>query len=318
MKGLTDVPGILVGHATDSAGLTGCTVILCGSQAVGGVDVRGSATGSVELETLNPGHVAPNVHAIVLSGGSAFGLEASSGVRRALEKKGVGFNVGVTHVPIVPGAILFDLSIGNAHARPGREMGEKATLAATDGPVEEGNVGAGTGATVGKILGMTHAMKSGIGTASLTLGTGVMIAALVAVNALGDVIEPGTGKIIAGARKSPTSTEFIDSAAVLRHGGGREQPPGRRNTTLAVVATNAALDRVQINKVAALASLGVARTISPVNTMSDGDITFAISLGSERASVDAVGVAAAEALAMAVIRAVRAARTAGGIPGLAG
>jgi len=317
MKGLTDVPGILVGHATDMEGLTGCTVVLCGTTAVGGVDVRGSATGSVEIETLNPGHVAPNVHAIVLSGGSAFGLEASSGVRRALEKKGIGFNVGVTHVPIVPGAILFDLSIGKAHAWPDRDMGERAVQSANDGPVAEGNVGAGTGATVGKILGMQHAMKSGIGSASLTLGSGVMVGALVAVNALGDVINSRTGSIVAGARKTPAGMEFINSAAVMRHGGPNTESIGRRNTTLAVVATNAALDRVQINKVAALASLGIARSISPVNTMADGDITFAIALGSERATVDSVGIAAADALATAVVRAVRAAKTAGGIPGLA-
>jgi L-aminopeptidase/D-esterase-like protein len=220
-------------------------------------------------------------------------------------------------VPIVPGAILFDLGIGSAKARPTREMGEQAVTAANDGPVTEGNVGAGAGATVGKILGMKNAMKSGIGSASLTLGTGVVVAAMVAVNALGDVIEPGTGKIIAGARKTPDSREFVNAAAVMRH-GEHGAGFGRRNTTLAVVATNAALDRVQTNKLAALASLGVARTISPVNTMSDGDITFALSLGTERASVDAVGTAAADALAMAVVRAVRAAKTAGGVPGLAG
>jgi L-aminopeptidase/D-esterase-like protein len=157
MKGLTDVPGILVGHATDSVALTGCTVILCGTDAVGGVDVRGSATGSCELETLNPGHVAPNVHAIVLSGGSAFGLEATCGVRNILEKRGVGFDTRVARVPIVPGAILFDLGIGRADVRPGREMGEKAVLAANAGPVAEGNVGAGTGATIGKLFGMKQA-----------------------------------------------------------------------------------------------------------------------------------------------------------------
>jgi L-aminopeptidase/D-esterase-like protein len=222
----------------------------------------------------------------------------------------------VTHVPIVPGAILYDLGIGKPGVRPNREMGEKAVEAATDAAVEEGNVGAGTGATVGKMFGMAQSMKSGIGSASITLGSGVMVAALVAVNALGDVIDPAVNKIIAGARLSATSREFVDSAAVLRHGG--VQGPGfRGNTTLAVVATNARLDRVQTNKLAALASIGVTRTISPVNTMSDGDITFAISLGKEQASVDAVGSAASEALAMAVLRAVRAAKTAGGIPGLA-
>lgn len=317
MKGLTDVPGILVGHTTDADALTGCTVVLCGSDAVGGVDVRGSATGSIELDALHPGHVAGNVHAIVLAGGSAFGLEASCGVRRLLERRGIGFNTGVAHVPIVPGAILYDLEIGKADVRPTREMGEKAAAAASDAAVEEGNVGAGTGATVGKMFGLTRAMKSGIGSASLTLGSGVMVGALVAVNALGDVIDPATNKIVAGARMSATSREFVDSAAALRH--ATVNTPGfRGNTTLAVVATNAKLDRVQTNKLAALASIGVTRTISPVNTMSDGDMTFAVSLGSETASVDAVGVAAAEALSMAVLRAVRAARTAGGVLGLAG
>src|SRR3984885_5249783 len=315
MKGLTDVPGILVGHAADSVALTGCTVILCGTDAVGGVDIRGSATGSCELDTLHPGHVAPNVHAIVLSGGSAFGLETTCGVRNLLEKRGIGFNAGVAHVPIVPGAILFDLGIGSAHVRPTREMGEKAAMAGNDGPVAEGNVGAGTGATVGKIFGMKQAMKSGIGSASLTLGSGVVVAALIAVNALGDVIDPANGQIVAGARKSPASREFATSAAVMRHG---LSAPAGGHTVIGIVATSARLDRVQTNKLAALGSLGGARTISPVNTMADGDITFAISVGKERASVDEVGVAAAEAMAMAVLRAVRSAKTAGGIPGLAG
>jgi L-aminopeptidase/D-esterase-like protein len=196
-------------------------------------------------------------------------------------------------------------------------MGEKAVEAASDGTVEEGNVGAGTGATVGKLFGMRQAMKSGIGSASLTLGSGVMVAALVAVNAVGDVIDPAVNQIIAGARVSATSSEFVDSAAALRHGTARN-PGFRGNTTLAVVATNAKLDRVQTNKMAALAGIGVTRTIAPVNTMSDGDITFALSLGNEQASVDSVGVAASEALAMAVLRAVKAAKTAGGVPGLAG
>ncbi len=316
MKGLTDVPGILVGHFTDAAALTGCTVVLCGTDAAGGVDIRGSATGSCELDTLNPGHVAPNVHAIVLSGGSAFGLETTCGVRNLLEKRGIGYNAGVTHVPIVPGAILFDLGIGSAHVRPNREMGEKAALAANAGPVAEGNVGAGTGATVGKIFGMKQAMKSGIGTASLILGNGTVVAALVAVNALGDVIDPSAGRIVAGARLTPASREFANSAAAMRH--GLNPPGGGGHTVIGIVATNARLDRVQTNKLAALGSLGVARTISPINTMADGDITFAISLGRERASVDEVGVAAAEAMAMAVLRAVRSAKSAGGIPGLAG
>ena len=196
-------------------------------------------------------------------------------------------------------------------------MGEKATLAANDGPVSEGNVGAGTGATVGKIFGMKQAMKSGLGSASLTLGSGAMVAALVVVNALGDVIDPKTGEVVAGARKSPASREFVNSAAAMRHGLSGANP-WRGNTTLAVVATNVRLDKVQAGKLAALASTGVVRTISPVNTMSDGDMTFAVSMGTARASVDEVGVAAAEVLAMAVIRAVKAAKTAGGVPAIGG
>ena len=315
MNGLTDVPGILVGHATDDKALTGCTVILCGTEAVGGVDIRGSATGSIELDTLRPGHVAPNVHAFVLSGGSAFGLETTCGVRNVLEKRGVGYNAGVTHVPIVPGAILFDLGIGDKTVRPNREMGEKAVMAASAGPVAEGNVGAGAGATVGKIMGMRNAMKSGIGTASVILGNGTIVAAMVAVNALGDVINPRTGKILAGARVSENSREFVNSAALMQHG-----LPARSggNTVIGIIATNAKLDRVQTNKLAALGSIGVVRTIAPVNTMSDGDITFAVSLGSMKASVDEVGVAAADAMATAVQRAVSAAKSVGGIPGLAG
>jgi L-aminopeptidase/D-esterase-like protein len=281
---------------------------------VGGVDVRGSATGSVELDVLNPGHVAPHVDAIVLAGGSAFGLEAAAGVRRALEKRGVGFDTGVGRVPIVPGAILFDLAIGKPGVRPDREMGEKAVAAASQAAVGEGNVGAGTGATIGKLFGIKQSMKGGVGSASLTLGSGVMVGAMVVVNALGDVIDPETGKIVAGARKSADSREFVNSAAAMRH--GVSGPAFRGNTTLAVIATNARLDRVQTTKVAALASVGVARTISPVNTMSDGDMTFALSAGKEEASVDAVGAAAAEALATAVLRAVRAAKTLGGVPGL--
>jgi L-aminopeptidase/D-esterase-like protein len=228
----------------------------------------------------------------------------------------VGFETGAGVVPIVPGAILFDLGISRRGIRPDREMGERAVAAATAGAVAEGNVGAGTGATVGKIFGLKQAMKSGVGSASLTLGSGVMVGAMAVVNALGDVIDPERGVIIAGARTAPDSREFANTAASLRH--GVNVPGFRGNTTLAVVATNARLDRVQTNKLAALASLGIARTISPVNTMADGDMTFAISLGGEQANVDSVGVAAAEALGMAVLRAVRAAKTLGGVPGLAG
>ncbi len=314
MKGLTGIPGIRVGHVSNFDALTGCTAILCDG-AVGGVDVRGSASGTEEIETLRPGHIAEQVHAIVLSGGSAFGLETASGVRRYLEQKGVGFHAGPAVVPIVPCAILFDLGIGKASVRPTREMGEAAAAAATDDPVKEGAVGAGTGATVGKIFGMRQAMKSGIGSGFEELPGGVRVAALVAVNAFGDVRDPATGKLIAGARRSPDSMDLADTEAQMKNGLLRGGFAGR-NTTLAVVATNARLSKIGATKVAQLANLGVARTIYPVHTMFDGDVVFALSLGNAQADVNAVGIAAAGALAQAVVRAVRNAPSMGGLPGL--
>lgn len=317
MKGLTDIPGIQVGHASDYDGLTGCTVILCEQGAAAGADIRGSATGTEEFEVMSPLHVTSRIHAVLLAGGSAFGLEAASGVRRFLEHKGIGFDTGVAKVPIVPGAILFDLGIGKASARPTREMGEAAAAAATDKPVAEGAVGAGTGATIGKVFGMRQAMKSGIGTSTVALQgpyRGVLVSSLAAVNALGDVRDPSTGKIIAGARRSPDSMEFADSTKALLDGvraGFR-----RENTTLVVVATNARLSKVQAVKLAQLAHLGMARAISPVNTMSDGDLVVALSLGAEQADIDSLGVAAAEAVAHSIIRAVQMAPSLGGLPGL--
>src|SRR5579872_2102112 len=211
MKGLTDIPGILVGHASDYDGLTGCTAILCESGAVAGADIRGSASGTEEFELFDPLHLTTQIHAVVLAGGSAFGLEAASGVRRYLEHKGVGFDTGVAVVPLVPCAILYDLGIGKASARPTREMGEAAAAAATDKAVVEGAVGAGTGATVGKIFGLKQAMKSGIGSFTVPLEgqyAGVQVSALAAINAVGDIRDPSTRKIIAGARRSPDSAEF--------------------------------------------------------------------------------------------------------------
>jgi L-aminopeptidase/D-esterase-like protein len=312
MKGLTDIPGLRVGHASDFDALTGCTAILCPAGAVGGVDIRGSATGTVEIDTLHPGHIVEKVHGIVLAGGSAFGLEASCGVRRYLEQHGIGFDTGVARVPIVPGAILFDLAIGKPGIRPGREMGEAAAAAASDQAVQEGCVGAGTGATVGKLFGMKRAMKSGIGSYTVRLRDGVMVSALAAVNALGDVRDPHTGAVVAGARVSEAGKDFVNSEKAMLEGVAG----GFRNTTLAVVATNAQLTKVETNKLAALASIGVVRTIAPVNTMSDGDVTFALSLGTMRANVDVLGVAAIEAVEQSILRAVRLARTMGGLPGL--
>ncbi len=319
MNGLTDIAGIRVGHASDYEALTGCTVILCDGGAVAGADIRGSASGTEEFTTMEPGHVTTHVHAVVLAGGSAFGLEAASGVRRYLEQKGVGFETGAARVPIVPCAILYDLGIGKPNVRPTREMGEAAAAAATAGPVQEGAVGAGTGATVGKLFGIRQAMKSGLGSATVSLEgpqAGVRVAALAVVNAFGDVIDPRTGKIVAGARRSPDSREFADTAREMKRGRRGGFP--RANTTMVVVATNAALSKVEARKLAALAQIGVARTICPVNTMNDGDVVIALSLGREKADLDALGVAAAEAVSAAILRAVRLAPGLGGLPGIKG
>ena len=321
MQGLTAIAGIRVGHASNFDALTGCTAILCEAGAVGGVDIRGSASETSSIDTLQPGHITGLVHGIALSGGSAFGLETASGVRHYLEQRGAGFRVGRAVVPIVPGAVLFDLDIGKAGIRPTREMGESAAAAATADAVKEGAVGAGTGATVGKIFGMRQAMKSGIGSGLVELKGGVVVAALVVVNAFGDVRDPATGKLIAGARRTPDSMELANTEAVMKAGGLRDgglQAGERRNTTLAVVATNARLSKVETVKLAELAGLGMARTIYPVYTMFDGDTTFALSLGDARADVNTLGVAAAEAVAQAVVRAVKNAPSMGGVPGLAG
>ena len=317
MKGLTDIPGIKVGHVSDYEAITGCTAILCEAGAVGGVDIRGSASGTEETPTLDAGHITPRIHGILLAGGSAFGLEAASGVRRYLERRGVGFPTGSANVPIVAAAILYDLGIGKPNVRPTLAMGEAAAAAATDGAVAEGCVGAGTGATVGKILGMKHAMKSGLGTLTVSLPGGVLVSALAAVNAVGDVRDPGAGRILAGARKAPDSREFLDTVDHMKRSGTPSVDRAVKNTTLAVVATNARLDKVQAGKLAQFAGLGMARTIYPVNTMADGDIAFALSLGDREADVNVLGVAAAEALAGAILRAVKLARSMGGVPGLA-
>jgi L-aminopeptidase/D-esterase-like protein len=317
MKGLTDIAGIRVGHASDYEALTGCTVILCESGAVAGADIRGSAAGTEEFQVMSPLHITDVVHAVVLAGGSAFGLEAASGVRRYLEMKGVGFDTSVARVPIVPCAILYDLGIGKPNVRPTREMGEAAAAVATDRAVQEGAVGAGTGASIGKILGMRQAMKSGLGSATVALEggySGVKVAALAAVNAFGDVRDPESGKLIAGARRAEHSKELADTAAELKR--GRRGGFRRENTTLVVAATNARLSKVEATKLAQLAQNGLARAVSPAHTMFDGDLVVALSIGKEKADVNALGVAAAEAVAQAIVRAVRLAPSLGGLPGL--
>jgi len=312
-EGLTAIPGIRVGHFTLSERPTGCTVVLVERGAVGGVDVRGAAPGTRETDLLAPMNTVQQVHAVVLSGGSAFGLAAADGVMRYLEERQIGLDVGVARVPIVPAAILFDLSVGGRPAvRPTAECGYRAAQAATTGPVAEGNVGAGAGATVGKLLGGGRAMKAGIGSAARKLASGLIVAALVAVNALGDVIDPSSGEVVAGAR-TEDGQGLVDVRNVIRGGFTGNNGSGR-NTTLAVVATNALLDKAQINKVAQMAHDGLARAIFPAHTPWDGDVIFSLATGDYEGEggVLLIGALAADLVAEAVVRAVRAAE---GIPG---
>ncbi len=313
IRGITAVPGIRVGHATDPVGLTGCTVVLCEQGAVGGVDQRGGAPGTRETDLLRPLHLVQEVHAVLIAGGSAFGLAAADGVVRYLEEVGVGFDARVARVPIVPAAILFDLDLGDPNARPDAEMGYAACQAATGDPVIEGNVGAGTGATVGKILGPGRAMKSGLGSAAVSLGGGLMVGALVAVNPLGDVVDPATGEILAGARQL-RSDDLADTLAVMRSLVGKVGLHFASRTVIGVVATNARLTKEEANKVAQMAQDGIARAVRPAHTMFDGDTLFALATGKKRADVNLLGAYAAETVAEAVARAVRAAEGAGGLP----
>ncbi len=320
---ITDVPGIRVGHAQDDEALTGCTVVLCEKGAVAGVDQRGGAPGTRETDLLNPVNAVEKVHAVLLAGGSAFGLDAASGVMRYLEEKGIGFNTGVARVPIVLAAILYDLAIGRADIRPDPEMGYRAAASASADAPAEGNAGAGTGATVGKIFGMAGAMKSGIGTASMDIGGGVIVSALVAVNAFGDVIDPRTGNILAGARSTKlgpvqlgSADYFADTLAVMKTLAGRAilKLAMSRNTVIGVVATNAKFTKTEATKMAQMAQDGLARAIRPAHTMLDGDTIFAMATGQKKADVSIVGAFAAEVLAQAIVRAVKAAGAAGGLP----
>lgn len=303
---ITDVPGIEVGHAQDDEALTGCTVILCRKGAVAGVDVRGGAPGTRETDLLNPINLVEQVHAILLAGGSAFGLDAATGVMRYLEENKIGLDTGPARVPIVPAAILYDLNTGRADVRPDSAMGYRAAASASSVNRAEGNVGAGTGASVGKMRGMKYAMKSGIGAASIEVA-GVIIGAIVAVNAIGDIMDPKTGKTIAGLRSATT-------LAWMKRGQTRSAI--RSNTVIGVIATNARLTKAQATKVAQMAQDGLAQTIRPAHTLFDGDTIFALSTGNVKADIPTVGAFAAEVMAEAVLRGVRMAASAGGLVGL--
>ena len=305
---ITDVPGIRVGHYTDTRRPTGCTVILAEEGAVGGVDVRGSAPGTRETDLLAPVNLVDTVHAVLLAGGSSFGLEAASGVVRWLEERGVGYAAGPARVPIVPAAILFDLWIGDQRIRPDAAAGYAACEAASSQPPAQGSVGAGAGATVGKLFGIERAMKGGIGTASLKVG-GITIGAIVAVNPVGDVIDPASGRVLAGARDVAGTGRSGTTAAILRG----ELPTLLRAgmaTTIGLVATDARLTKAQAQKVAQMAHDGLARTIDPVHTMYDGDTIFTLATGRSKlpGNPTVIGVAAAAVTAAAVLRAVRSAR----------
>ena len=306
------IPGLRVGHATDEVGLTGCTVILSDAPAVGGVEIRGWAAGVHGLEFLDPRHLVPTLDGVVLAGGSAFGLEAIWGVMRYLEERGVGFPTSQTVVPHVAGAILYDLGLGDPTARPDRAMGHRAAAAARPGPVAEGNVGAGTGASVGKLHGIARATKGGLGCVVLERN-GVHLGALMAVNAVGDVRDPDTGRLIAGARDAADGRKLIDTGAALAAGA---RPPAFRptNTTIGLVATTAALDKPGAARLARLAMDGFTRALSPPHLNTDGDTLFCLSVGTARADVDALGRDAADLVARAIARAVRAATAAGGLP----
>jgi len=319
---ITDVPGIAVGHAGDVDALTGCTVVLCERGAVGGVDVRGGAPGTRETDLLRPMHLVQKAHAVLLAGGSAFGLEAAGGVVRWLEERGVGFDTRLARVPIVPAAILFDLGLGRADVRPDAAMGYEACRRASTSAPAQGNVGVGMGATVGKIFGMAGAMKAGVGTASFRV-QGTTIGALVAVNSFGDVIDPEDGRILAGARPVRLGPlrlggrgPFVDTQAWM---GSRASQTilslaSRANTVIGVVATDARLTKEQANWVAQAAHDGIARTVRPAHTLLDGDTLFALSTGRRRLDINIVGAYAAAAVARAIVRAVQEAHGVGRLP----
>ncbi len=294
---LTAIDGIKVGHATDLTARTGCTVVLCPGGATAGVDVRGGAPGTRETEALRPGRFVQKAHAVLLTGGSAFGLDAAGGVVQYLEERDVGFPTGPARVPIVPAAVIFDLGTGDANARPDREMGHQACLNATDEPVAMGGIGAGTGATVGKAPGVAPS-PGGVGSACIRLESGLIVAAITVVNALGNVVDPMTGEILAGGKENDA---FVDVTERLLDA---DLAPGT-NTTIGVIATNAALSVAETNRVAEMAHDGMARAIHPAHTMFDGDTLFALATGTHTESrVNSVGILAAEVVAEAIVNAV--------------
>lgn len=304
---ITDIPNIKLGNAHNLEAATGCTVLICENGAVAGVDVRGGAPGTRETDLLRPENYVEKIHAVMLAGGSAFGLDAAAGIMQYLEEKGIGFDVGVTKVPIVTGAVLFDLTCGDHRVRPDKAMGYEACVAAEKCKFVEGAVGAGTGATVGKFFGMQHAMKGGLGSYCIKLGN-LMVGAVVAVNCLGDVIDPSRGNIIAGAfRDEPFS--FLHCEEEMIKPADTTPNLFAGNTSIGIIVTNADLTKAQVNKVAAMAQDGYARTMRPAHTIFDGDTIFCVTTGGVAADMNVVGVLAARTMEQAVIKAVKQAST---------
>lgn len=301
---ICDVPGIKVGHVQDDLAKTGCTVVLPDVEATGGVDVRGSAPGTREIELLKPVRLVQKVHGILLAGGSAFGLNAAGGVQRFLEERGIGFQTSTAVIPLVPAAVIYDLDVGDPGGRPDAGMGYNACLAARADEHREGVVGVGCGATVGKIAGQEKASPGGIGTCSLELTGGIVVGVLTVVNALGEVVDPSNGKILAGIRDDKGGG-FLPSLEIMKS-VFTQSPFQSTNTTLAVVATNAALTREQATKVAQMAQDGLGRVIRPAHTMYDGDIVFVLSTGNEQADVNFIGAVACELVVESIVRAVKA------------
>ena len=310
---ITDIPGIKVGHAQNIESGTGCTVIICEEGAVTGVDVRGGGPGTRELAALDPVNLVSKAHAVYLGGGSAYGLDGAAGVMQYLEEKGLGFDVGVGVVPIVPGAVLFDFFVGDYKIRPDKEMGYKACQNAKDNNKAEGNVGAGTGAAVGKVKGPAFFMKGGVGTASRQVGD-LIIGAIVAVNCWGDIVCPYTGRIIAGTLDDE-KTNLADTMSILSSPDAGESKAFSGNTTIGCIAVNADLTKAESSKVAMMAHDGFARAINPIHTMYDGDTIFCMATGGVKSDPTTVGALAAEVMAEAIINAVKSAETAYGIPG---
>lgn len=314
MISITDIEGIRLGHASDFGAVTGCTVILFDKPAIGAIDLRGGGTSTRQIDSLLSHNTFGKVHAILLTGGSAYGLDASGGVMKFLEERNKGLSVGYGMVvPSVPTAVIFDLGIGNGRIRPDARMGYEACLNAGSTGVEEGSIGAGTGATIGKLLGLDHATKGGIGTSGYKFENGIIVAVLVVVNAFGDVVSPENGEIIAGVRTTPRGSKFAGTVNLLKQGVTFREDKSQ-NTTLAVVATNARFSKSELGRIANIAQTGLARVISPVHTIADGDVVIAVSCGEIEGDANLIGVIAAELTANAILRALHHSKGMGGIP----